>query len=120
MCKCTPINSKLNITCSLVYAEDSYQFINARMNWTSNGNIIKTEIPISVKISPTGYYTSTSFITVDGSDTSTYTCNATFAKPSNQFPYVAMNAPTFSATCNITGKTQNIKYRSGYINEIPA
>jgi len=91
-----------------VFADSPYQPINAKMNWTSNGNFAKID-NAPVKVVNNGYYTSTSVITVDANGPSTYTCNATFAKPSVQFMYVAENTPEFSASCDVIGKTQNVK-----------
>jgi len=109
-CICKAINStKLNITCSLMYADVNIQAINAKMNWVSNGKVIKTDTP--VRALNNGYYTSTSVITVDASDPATYTCNVTFAKPTPQFTYIATNAPVFAASCNVTGKSHNVKCR---------
>lgn len=108
-CSYTSISStNFNLTCSLLYADVPYQAINAKMTWTSNGKVIQTDIPERTYNSR-AICRSTSVLAVNSADTSTYTCNVTFAKPTISLDtYVAMNAPAFSATCNITGKTLNV------------
>lgn len=101
-CNCTAISStKNNITCSLTYYDSSFNPINAKMTWTSNGNFFRNDTPARTKIE-TYTWASTSFVTVDINDPATYQCTVTFAKPTSisvSLTYVATNAPQFSAPC---------------------
>lgn len=105
-CSCRASSTtQLNLTCSLVYSDASNQPINAKMTWTANGNVIKAD-DIPVRMLNNGYYTSTSFVVVSASGPPTYTCNVTFTKATAQFPYIATNAPKFSAICDVTGESK--------------
>lgn len=100
-CNCTAINStKTNITCRLTYADSSYNPINAKMTWTSDGNFYKNDTP--VRTVTAGYFTSTSTIIVDSNSTAIYQCNVTFPKPTPNVAIVATNAPEFLASCTST------------------
>ena len=109
-CSCrVSSTTQLNLTCSLVYSDASNQPINAKMTWTASGNAIKTD-DIPVRMLNNGYYTSTSFVVVNASGPPTYTCNVTFTNATAQFPYIATNAPAFSASCTTAGNSHNVKY----------
>lgn len=61
------------INCSITFGDSSHHPINAIMNWTSNDNYYTSESPQRARVDPY-VLVSTSTITVDASDPSTFRC----------------------------------------------
>lgn len=102
-CSYTAISSrKIQIFCSILYVDTSYQPIDAAMTWLSNGSVYKMmDTPVRRKVGP--YFVSTSSIKVDAKHSQTYECDVRFTAPRGiQYSYAAINAPLFLASCNST------------------
>lgn len=102
-CNCSAINSTSNdLTCSVTYADGSYNPILARITWTADGYFFAstTPSPLLDRIAVNYVHTFTSSITVDVNDQRIFRCNLTFTAPMNiSISYIARNAPDFFAPC---------------------
>ena len=100
-CNCNENNSTSNnLTCSVTYADASFNPIYAKVTWTADGSLYKIDT-LNVRTKVNNAFTSTSTITVGVNDPRTFQCNLTFTKPQSvSAPYIATNAPAFSAICN--------------------
>ena len=105
-CSCIPDSSSTNgtLSCTVTYADSSFNPIPAIMTWIVNGTYYSTDVPFMNK---TDYYvfTAISTITVDDSSVNSYQCILTFGEPRDvQYDWIATNAPEFSASCSTPGE----------------
>ena len=99
-CSCIIVSSpNVELTCSAVYADSTYNPISAVFTWCVNGNCT-TPTPPQRTSSTDGYaWISTSTFTTTYNSSSTYECGLTFGQPTDiQDPSLATNAPSFNHT----------------------
>src|SRR6218665_2976662 len=103
-CSNTSINSTHIIkNCSITYADSSFNPIDAKMTWTSDGIFYRNDTPRRTRVNP--YLVSISSIIIGVNDRATYQCKVTFTKPRQiQHSFIARNAPKFAAYCNPPGE----------------
>src|SRR6218665_100076 len=102
LCSCTPVNYASNVSCNITYADSTFHPIYPIVTWKLNGVFLASSTLQRTRI--TGNWYSQSTITNNGGDPGDYTCQLTFAAPTNiQVPYVARNAPDFSDSCSVPG-----------------
>src|SRR6218665_2896738 len=100
-CNCSAISAtQQNISCGVTYADASFNPIYAKVTWIIDGVTQSTSTTLNVRTKFKGQFTSTATLTTSLYDTRIYQCNLTFTKPQGvSAPYIATNAPKFSAIC---------------------
>src|SRR6218665_975272 len=103
LCACTPVDYASNVSCNVTYADSSFEPIYPIVTWKLNGVVISSSTLPRTRVAGNVFY-SQSTITNNGGDPGDYTCELTFAPPTDiQFAFIATNAPDYNGSCSIPG-----------------
>jgi len=103
-CSCVSINTtSSNVSCSIIFADSTFDPINAIATWKVNGAYLATYTLERTRIDPY-VFLSQSTITRDATSPDEYECELSFSGPDiSQFPFVVPNAPEFNESCYTSG-----------------
>ena len=104
LCSFASINSVASkVSCNVTYADSGFHPIYAIVTFKLNGVFLSASTIPRTRIAD-GVFYSESTITNSGGDPGDYTCELTFAPPTDiKHPFVATNAPEFNESCSTTG-----------------
>lgn len=92
-----------DVSCKVTFADCSLQPIRPIITWKRNGAYLASYTLLGDRNDP-NVFNATSTITSSGGTPANYTCELTFAAPTDiAYPWIAANAPEFNKSCSTTG-----------------